>query len=168
MKKILLVNLIFFISIMISGCSTPDTSYYLYDGYSYSSDDFSISIIDSYFEDNKVIYEIEYVNYRSSLRDLVITNIMFSYNNIGYDYLQIREYDMEDIYVVSVNDVITDLSSYNFTPDVTYSIEITINFDIFLDDHLDLNTSSDFDYKTVELYIDVKGTHFRLLTKTAV
>ena len=147
---------------MISGCSTPDTSYYLYDGDLYSSDDFSMSLIDSYSDGNDVIYEIEYVKYKSALPDLVITNIMFSYNNTGYDYLQIQEYNTEDIYVVSVNDVISELGSYNFILDVTYSIQLTIDFDIFLDDYLEPNILSDFDYNTVIVYMDVATYHLRL------
>lgn len=162
MKRTLMFSILLLFSLLWNGCSTPDTSYYLNPEETYVSSTMRLELTQVQVEEHKVIFELEYIKYKDALPDLDVTGITFTFQNIGYDYMQLSEYSHQELYTVYINGNIENLYSYEFNTDEAYTIVFTIDFSYFLA-HYDPNgITSGIDTTSVVLYIDVAAVHMRL------
>lgn len=162
MKKVL-TFLLAFLCLSFFGCSTSDTSYFLYKEDMFSNKDFSFSVDDIYFsENNEVVYIIDYIKHKTTLPNISVKSILFSYNGTGYDYLQINNYTVQDICLFVINDEYVDIEFYDFSIDVSYKISIIIDFSLFLKDYSSSDETIELDYTTIEVYLDVSTRHLVL------
>lgn len=166
MKKLLFYSILFLSSMILNGCTpSVNVSHYLYLGDSYDSSGMRIELSDIQVDEDIVTFEIEYIKYKEVLPDFEITDIIFTFQNNGYDYMQRDEFAHEDIYTSTINGNNENLDTYSFNVNETYIIVLSVDFGYFLDDYDPMGITSGIDTNSVVVYMEVATVYIRLSTK---
>ncbi len=162
MKKKLYTYFVFLIALIISGCSKPSLSYFLNKGDTFENASIKLSLNEVCINGNQVSFELQYIKYKSILPNVSISNIDFTYGESAFDYMQLSEYESDEIYFTSIDGVKTDLSTFDFIANQTYTIVLTIDYEYFLNDQVTSEVETGIDFSSIVIYLDVSTYHLRL------